>query len=280
MFFPFLFDTIYQYLGLLILNYNFDKIFELYCRKSEPLYNVSDPELLKVSNSIVEPSDNPVEKAKKIFNWVSHYLNYEVQIEGKDASWSYRNKKGDCSEFSSLLVALLRIQGIPARRVIGFLVSNDPTLKPKTGDVWSYDNKDIMRHAWVEYYINNIGWIQCDPTWHGEYFDYFNTNDYLRFTEVIGSRFFFPDNLTLYSFFTTPFYSTPFDSKVDYKIKITVISVIKNSNEFDYEDFTTIAIIIGISIMIVYFIIVHFIIKRRRLKKSVKKSKIDEIIYY
>lgn len=257
-----------------ILPYDYStKIFELYCRKPDQLYNINDPELIKASHSIVGSTDNPIEKAKKIFNWVSQSITYEIHKGDKGASWTYRNRKGDCSEFSSLLVTLLRIQGIPARRVIGFLVSNDPTLKPKVGDVWSYTNKDIMRHAWVEYYINNIGWIQCDPTWHGEYFDYFNTIDYLRFTEVIGSRFFFPDNLTLYSFFTTPFYSSSFDLKIDYKIKITVISVIKGSNEFDFEDLIPITTMSVVGIMFFYFIVVHYIIKKRNLKKRVELKK-------
>ena len=45
-----------------------DKIFELYCNKSQQFFETSNADLISLSNSIVSSGDNPVEKAEKIFN--------------------------------------------------------------------------------------------------------------------------------------------------------------------------------------------------------------------
>ena len=55
---------------------NSDEIFSLYCNNSDAFYNRTDPNLISLSNSIVEPLDSVVTKAQKICNWVSDYLNY------------------------------------------------------------------------------------------------------------------------------------------------------------------------------------------------------------
>ena len=156
-----------------------DIIFELYCNKTEDFYERNDTSLIALSNSIVDPSDNPIEKAEKICNWVANNINYNGSMEEeKGALWAFNKSQGDCSEYSSLMITLLRIQDIPARKVTGFLVSNNPSLRPKPGDIWSFDATDstpaeIMGHAWMEYYVPDIGWIACDPTWHTAY-NYFN----------------------------------------------------------------------------------------------------------
>lgn len=58
-------------------------------------------------------------------------------------------KKGDCTEYSDLFVALCRAKGIPARVVSGYTVGFGPT---STG------------HNWVEVYLNDYGWVPFDPT--------------------------------------------------------------------------------------------------------------------
>ncbi|GAG47598.1 unnamed protein product, partial [marine sediment metagenome] len=148
-----------------------DVIFKLYCNQSEPFYERDNPLLIDLSQRLVNTEDNPIQKAKKIITWISDNIDYNGNLpaQEKGALWAYTNLEGDCSEFSSLMVTLLRIQGIPARKVTGFLVSTDPDIRPKFGDRWTFstneDATNILAHAWVEYYIPNIGWIACDPTW-------------------------------------------------------------------------------------------------------------------
>ncbi len=191
--------------------YDTNDIFhELYCKNSEQYYEKDNPQLISVSNSIVDPSDNPVEKAEKICNWVSNYLEYNDTLGAQElgALWAYQNKKGDCSEFASLAITLMRIQGIPARKVTGMLVSLNPELKPEVGDSWEFGSSsseagNILGHAWMEYYVPGVGWIACDPTWNKEV-NYFNRIDYLRFNFNVGE--WFSDPLTQpVSEFANPF---------------------------------------------------------------------------
>jgi len=120
--------------------YPSDDIFELYCNNPEQYYERNDPTLISLSNSIIDFNDNFIEKARKIFNWVSDNLEYNGNLpsQEKGALWAYNNLEGDCSEYSSLMVTLLRIQNIPSRKVTDFLLSNYPGIRPKSGDTWTF----------------------------------------------------------------------------------------------------------------------------------------------
>ena len=73
---------------------------------------------------------------------------------------------------------------------------NSRVQKPYEGQVWTFTARNtgsnFLGHAWVEYYVPNIGWIACDPTWQSGGYDYFNWIDYLRFNLNIGQWFDIP----------------------------------------------------------------------------------------
>ena len=243
-----------------------DKIFELYCNNPEQYYERDDLTLISLSNNIVNFDDNPIEKAEKIFNWVSDNLDYNGNLSSqeKGALWAYNNLEGDCSEYSSLTVTLLRIQNIPARKVTGFLLSNDPGIHPKSGDTWTFhaseSTSNIIGHAWVEYYIPNIGWIACDPTWNSGS-NYFNRIDFLRFNLNVGANFFFPPSSTV-SEYLNPLFSHSLGAsyEYDYNIKVSVIESNVTSLNSDIQ-FIFIVIVIGVICVIGTLI---FLSKRNR----------------
>ena len=53
-----------------------NEIFELYCDQSEPYYERDSPSLIELSNRIVNPDDNPIEKVKKIISWIAYNIDY------------------------------------------------------------------------------------------------------------------------------------------------------------------------------------------------------------
>jgi len=230
-----------------------DEIFKLYCNHSEPYYERDNPLLIELSQRLVDTEDIPIEKAKKIITWISDNLEYNGNLpaQEKGALWAYTNLEGDCSEFSSLMVTLLRIQGIPARKVSGFLVSTDPDIRPKSGQNWIFyaneHTSNILAHAWVEYYVPNIGWIACDPTWNSNN-NYFNRIDFLRFATNVGANFFFPPYSIISEFSNPTFsYNSGAEYEFDYIITITVIESNLQLQEIG-------AFIVGITIIVVLII--------------------------
>jgi transglutaminase-like putative cysteine protease len=61
--------------------------------------------------------------------------------------------QGVCQDFSHLGLGLLRMVGIPARYVSGYLYRDSP--------------RELETHAWCEAYLPSLGWVGVDPT-HGE----------------------------------------------------------------------------------------------------------------
>jgi hypothetical protein len=214
-----------------------DSIHDLY-NVTEKFYNCSNPTLISLSNSIVNPADNPAEKASALFNWVTTNIDYQEQNQELGAFEAYNQGVGDCSDYSDLLITLLRIQGIPARKITGFLITNVANHLPKVGSIYSFDlnyqgatqtissTNEILGHAWVEYYIPDIGWIVCDPTWGN---GYFNHIDFLRFNLNIGAWFFMPgatppnNYISEFPINPSPVASDHSAYSYEYSIEITVL---------------------------------------------------------
>ncbi len=248
-----------------------EDIFELYCNQSVEFYNRSDPNLISLSNSIVNPADSPVVKAQKIMGWISDNIEYNGSL-GQEigASSAYGNLSGDCSEYSSLMITLLRIQGIPARKVTGFCLSNNYNFKPEIGDEYTFYMRDgetptLLGHAWVEYYVPNIGWIACDPTWHQVTNSYFNRIDYLRLNYNIGEWFFVPPD-EYFSEFPVPYFFASglgaYSNSYEFQLKVTVL----DTNYFTIDLLLLIIIFSVITAIILLTVIVLYIRKRRKSK--------------
>lgn len=67
------------------------------------------------------------------------------------------SRKGVCQDFSHLAIACIRSMGFAARYVSGYLETMPPPGKAKL------QGSDAS-HAWVSFYIPNVGWCEFDPT--------------------------------------------------------------------------------------------------------------------
>lgn len=93
----------------------------------------------------------------------------------------FEQKSGLCAHFASAAAMIFRSAGIPTRYVEGFVVPQSLYIEPpvanrevsvrKDGEVrsewWDYydiELTDRYAHAWVEVYIDGIGWVTVDPT--------------------------------------------------------------------------------------------------------------------
>ncbi|HTZ47323.1 MAG TPA: transglutaminase domain-containing protein [Verrucomicrobiae bacterium] len=97
-----------------------------------------------------------LEKARHIYDYVVATMRYDKSGEGwgrGDAVWACTSKRGNCTDFHSLLIGMMRSSGIPARFEIGF-----PLPEGKSqGDIPGY-------HCWAEFYLQGTGWIPVDAS--------------------------------------------------------------------------------------------------------------------
>ena len=95
-------------------------------------------------------------KARHIFDYVIATMRYDKSGEGwgrGDAVWACTSKRGNCTDFHSLFIGMMRASGIPARFEIGFPL---PDAKSE-GDIPGY-------HCWAEFYLDGVGWVPVDAS--------------------------------------------------------------------------------------------------------------------
>lgn len=80
-------------------------------------------------------------------------------------------KDGYCVQFASAATLLLRAAGLPARYVQGYVASEFSSDLDENGEIrYTANVKDKDAHAWVEVYIDGLGWRTYEAT--SLYYDY------------------------------------------------------------------------------------------------------------
>jgi hypothetical protein len=98
----------------------------------------------------------PMAKARRIYDYVASTMRYDKSGEGwgrGDAMWACDSKRGNCTDFHSVLIGMMRSSGIPARFEIGFPLPEGK----REGDISGY-------HCWAEFYVKGIGWVPVDAS--------------------------------------------------------------------------------------------------------------------
>jgi transglutaminase-like putative cysteine protease len=112
--------------------------------------------IAELANEQTAGATTNLEKAHKIYDYVASTMRYDKSGEGwgrGDEVWACDSKRGNCTDFHSVLIGMMRSSGIPARFEIGF-----PLPEGKTeGEISGY-------HCWAEFYIQGIGWIPVDAS--------------------------------------------------------------------------------------------------------------------
>jgi transglutaminase-like putative cysteine protease len=123
---------------------------------------------------------DPLAKARAIYNYVVATMRYDKSGTGwgnGDAVWACTAKRGNCTDFHSLFIGMMRAAGIPARFEIGFPLPTD-----------QHDGAIPGYHCWAQFYVEPYGWIPVDASeaWkHPDKKDYFfgaHDDNRLQFT--------------------------------------------------------------------------------------------------
>ena len=129
----------------------------------EPYIESDHSDMVRTARLIVGDETNPYLKAEKLFNWVNTVMNYDEDEEffaHQGALSALYTLRGVCTEYASLLVALLRAEGIPARLVAGFFLP-ESIKGSRDRAFWAND----IAHTWVEFYLEGFGWLPCEPSY-------------------------------------------------------------------------------------------------------------------
>ncbi len=149
--------------------------------------NPEDVKILKnILNSILHKKDN-----KNYFividSILQNYKSYQYKLGFNEntnietiKNFLLKTKEGDCTEFSATTVLLLRLAGIPARLVHGWIASRELQTPAHIGGIYhirkkipylqKFDLKNLYlittahRHAWIQIYFPKYGWIDIETT--------------------------------------------------------------------------------------------------------------------
>ena len=118
--------------------------------ESDGVYiNTNNKTIKEIGDRIWNLSSNTLDYAKRCYEYIASKYKY---ING---SWRTLNEilligGGECGDFTTLFVNLLRYKNIPARHNIGVWVNGG-------------------YHVWPDFYHEDYGWIPVDPTFKNFY---------------------------------------------------------------------------------------------------------------
>ncbi len=113
---------------------------------------INDPFIQKTAKQIVGDEDNPYWIARKVFQYLTDRLSYNLKPVGgwNTALTVLKRGTASCSEYSFSLISLCRAVGLPARYVGAISLRGDDA------------SLDDVFHRWCEVYLPNYGWIPFD----------------------------------------------------------------------------------------------------------------------
>lgn len=110
------------------------------------VYYTDKSKAVALASQLTANETTDVDRIKAVYNWVIGNISYDRELARTVQSGYLPNldqlltsKKGICFDYASLMTAMLRSQGIPAKLVVGY-----------SGKAY---------HAWINAYTKEDGWI-------------------------------------------------------------------------------------------------------------------------
>lgn len=120
--------------------------------------------VLELAQEIVPAGAVPYARAVAIEDFLAEEYEYSLDVpslpSGADAVdyFLFEHRRGYCEHFATAYAVLCRLAGIPSRVVTGY---SNGDYSPFTG---LYEVNLTDAHAWVEIYLEGIGWVTREPT--------------------------------------------------------------------------------------------------------------------
>lgn len=116
--------------------------------EDDDLVDPTNSQVITVANNLWKDANgNLIDYARRCYEWTATNITYGNMNTGLHTITDLMNTKtGDCGNFSSVFISLLRAKGIPARHIV--------MISPQESGY----------HVRAEFYIPAYGWIPADPT--------------------------------------------------------------------------------------------------------------------
>ncbi len=114
--------------------------------RPEPLLQSTNPRIEAQARLLRGRGRDPTTTATALVHWVATTVRDEAGALLPSALAVFEGRRGDCTEHTTLFIALARAAGLPARPVAGLLL---------------VDGR-LYYHDWAEVYLR--GWVAVDPT--------------------------------------------------------------------------------------------------------------------
>jgi transglutaminase-like putative cysteine protease len=113
----------------------------------------ANPQIVSLANKLVQGKGTVCQQVRAFYDYIDDHLTYTPNGENWGAQAALGPMGADCTEYTDLLVALSRSQGIPARYFEGLLYLDQGS-----------DAQVKIEHAWPDVYLPGTGWTALDPT--------------------------------------------------------------------------------------------------------------------
>jgi transglutaminase-like putative cysteine protease len=113
----------------------------------------ANPQIITLSKDLARGKATACEQVRAFYDYIGDTLTYTSNGKNWGAQAALGSMGADCTEYSDLLAALSRAQGIPARYFEGLLFLDQRT-----------DALATQEHAWPDVYLPTAGWVALDPT--------------------------------------------------------------------------------------------------------------------
>lgn len=128
------------------INVTIDDEFKPFLYPNQYAWFTDNDEVVAFGIQMSDASSSDLDYLEQVYLYVIKNITYDDELAATvsagylpDVDTTLRTKKGICFDYASLMVALLRSQGIPTKLQIGY-----------SGDAY---------HAWISVYLAESGWV-------------------------------------------------------------------------------------------------------------------------
>ena len=113
----------------------------------------ANPQIVQLARKLSQGKGTICQQVRAFYDYIGTKLVYTYNGANWGAQAALGPMGADCTEYASLLIALSRSQGIPARYFEGLLYLDKAT-----------SGIAKIEHAWPDVYMPGVGWTALDPT--------------------------------------------------------------------------------------------------------------------